>query len=126
MGKIVTDVGLSIISSRMKGLLTEPVKIGWGTGTTEPTAADTTLQTEDVTGGYARAVGVSSIVSVGSVNDTYQVSGSLTAQAALTITEWALFDNAGNMLCREVANPGHTLALGGILNFIFKIQINRC
>jgi hypothetical protein len=125
MSSIVTNVGLQIIANRIKGLLTEPLKIGWGTGTTEPTISDTTLEAEDTDGGYARVSGVSSIVTVGTTEDTYQVSGAITSTVAQTITEWALFDNAGNMLCREVAVPGYTLAIGGLLNFIFKIQISR-
>ncbi len=126
MAVVLTNKGFEILSSRIKGLLTEPLKIGWGTGTTAPAVTDTTLQTEDVTGGYARATGVSSIVTVVVTNDTYQVSGSLTALAALTITEWGVFDTAGNLLLREVQNPGQALAIGGIINFVFKIQISRC
>lgn len=126
MSSIVTDVGLQIIANRVKGLLTEPLKIGWGTGTTAPTISDTDLETEDTDGGYSRVSGVSSIVTVGTTEDTYQVSGAITSTIAQTITEWALFDTAGNMLCREVQVPGYILSVGGLLNFIFKIQISRC
>ena len=126
MGKVVTNVGLKVLSNRVKGLLTEPVKIGWGTGTTEPVVGNTGLQTEDTTGGYARTTGISSIVTTLITDDTYQISGSLTALAALTITEWGVFDTAGNLLLREVLAAGHALAIGGTLNFIFKIQFSRC
>ena len=126
MAKIVTNVGLKIIANRIKGNLTEPLNIAWGTGTTAPAATDTALAVEDTSPGYSRVAGVTSIVSVSATEDTYQVSGSLTAQAALDITEWGLFDSANNLLCREVLNPGYSLSIGGILNFVFKIQMSRC
>lgn len=120
MSKIITDKGLEIISQRIKGNLTEPLNIAWGTGTTLPTAADIALQAEDTSPGYARVAGVSQVVSVTSVNDTYEVSGALTARAALTISEWGLFDSAGNLLSREVQLPGFLLAIGETMNFVFK------
>lgn len=126
MSSIVTNKGLYILAARIKGDLTEPLKIGWGIGTTAPTATDTTLQSEDASPGYARVSGVSSLVTVGVTNDTYQVSGSIASTVAQTITEWALFDTAGNMLCREVLNPGYSLSVGGILNFVFKFQMTKC
>lgn len=128
MGAVITTAGLAIVAGRIKGTGTEPLYIAWGTGTTEPTAADTTLETEDTTGGYARVAGVSSIVTVSETDDTYQVSGSITAAAALSITEWGLFDasSSGNMLYREVSNPGFDLEIGGILNFVIKFQIAEC
>lgn len=127
MTAIITNAGLAIIANRLKGLGTEPIYFGWGTGTTAPTAADTALQTEDVTGGYARVPGTSAIVTISQTGDTFQVSGSMTALANLSITEWALFDaaNAGNMLFREVQNPGKTMITGGILNFTLKFQASR-
>jgi hypothetical protein len=129
MSYIVTDIGLSIVSQRIDGNgIAKPVYIGWGIGTTQPTNENNTLETEDVTAGYARVQGVSSIVTIGSSNDTYMVTGSIVANAALAITEWGLFTAAtdGFLMVREVQNPGFTLDLGGILNFIFKIQISRC
>lgn len=123
---VVTNKGLKILSSRVKGLLTEPLNIGWGTGSTAPAIGDTALVAEDITGGYARVAGVSSIVTLGTVDDTYQVSGTLTAIAVLNITEWGLFDTAGNLLCRAVEATGYPLSIGGSLNFVFKVQMSRC
>lgn len=128
MTAIITDKGLSIIANRLKGIGTEPIYFGWGTGTTMPVAANTALQTEDTTGGYVRSAGTSAIVTISVTGDTFQVSGSMVALAGLAITEWGLFDAAttGNLLMREVQSPGFTMALGGILNFILKHQISRC
>lgn len=126
MSIVITDIGISLISARLKGLNTEPLNIGWGTGVTAPTSADVILESEDATPGYSRTVGVSTITSISITNDTYQVSGAQTALAGLQITEWGLFDSAGNLLCREVQVPGFAIGIGEILNFVFKIQNARC
>ena len=128
MGAVITKDGLAIVANRVKGLGTEPLYLAWGTGTTEATSSDTALETEDTTVGYARVAGVSSIVTISETDDTYQVSGSITAAAALTITEWGIFDasSSGNMLYHEVSVPGFDLAIGGILNFVIKFQISEC
>jgi hypothetical protein len=123
MAKIITNKGLAIVSSRIKGLLSEPLNIGWGTGITAPAITDIALENEDITGGYSRAVGATQLVTTSVASDTYQVTGSLTALAGLQITEWGLFDGSGNLLCREVQIPGFAMAIGGILNFVFKLQI---
>jgi hypothetical protein len=128
MAFVITDKGLEILANRIKGLGTEPVYIGWGTGAGTAAVSDTTLFTEDATPGYARAVGVSSIVTVGVANDTWQLSGALTALAALSITNWGLFDApvAGNLLVHEDSATPYTLSAGAMLNFIFKLQEARC
>jgi len=128
MARIVTDVGASIIAQRIKGLETEPLYIAWGTGTTVPVAGDIALKTEDASYGYSRVAGVSVIVTLGANLDTYQVSGSITATANLTISEWGLFDalTVGNMLLREVTATPFILSIGQTINFVFKVQIARC
>jgi hypothetical protein len=128
MAALVTNAGLDILASRVKGLGTEPLYLAWGTGITAPVVGDTDLDTEDTTGGYARVAAVSSIVTIVAADDTYQISGALAAQAALVITEWGVFDAAaaGNLLLREVQQPGFSLSAGGIVNFLFKLQMSRC
>lgn len=128
MAFVVTNAGLAILASRIKGSGTEPLYIGWGTGAGTAAIADTTLFTEDTTPGYSRAVGISSLVTTSVAGDTYQVSGSLTAGAALSITNWGLFDAAvgGNLLAHEDVAVPYTLSAGELLNFIFKIQESRC
>lgn len=127
-GAIITNKGLNIVANRIKGLGTEPIYFGWGTGAAGPVAGDTALQTEDTTGGYSRVAGTSAIVTISAASDTYQVSGSMTALADLVITEWGLFDavSGGNLLMREVQSPGITLATGELLNFTLKFQVSRC
>jgi len=122
MTKLITNIGLGLISQRIKGLLTEPLNIAWGTGTNPPLPTDTALQTEDTSPGYARVPGASSIATISVTNDTYVVSGTVTAQATLTITEWGMFDTAGNLLVHEVQQTGYNLTAGQGVNFVFQIQ----
>lgn len=125
MSAIITNAGKTIIANRIKGLGTEPIYFGWGTGTTEPTVLDTDLETPAA---EARVAGTSAIVTVNVTEDTFQVSGSITSLSDQEITEWALFDALvnGNMICREVQNPGKSMVTGGILNFTIKFPVNGC
>jgi hypothetical protein len=128
MAFVITNAGLAILSNRIKGLGTEPLFIGWGTGAGTALITDTILFTEDTTVGYVRATGISSIVTTLIANDTYQVSGALTAGAALVITNWGIFDAlvAGNLLVKEDLSPSYNLAIGALLNFVLKLQESRC
>lgn len=123
MAKIITNTGLTLIVQRLKGSYNEPVYIGWGTGTTQPSATDTTLQSEDTSTGYSRSLAISSIGTTFVSNDTYIVAGSLVATSSITITEWGLFDasTSGHMILREVVSPGYSLNSGGMITYLFKI-----
>ena len=87
-----TFAGRSLIWAFVKaaGSPTEPKNIGWGSGATTASAnADVALfgpQTE------ARVAGTSSLVQTSFLADTYQVTGTITATNAKTITEAGLFD----------------------------------
>jgi hypothetical protein len=87
-----TYAGRSLIWAFVKaaGSPTEPKNIGWGSGATTASAnSDVALfgpQTE------ARVAGTSSLVLTTQLADTYQVTGTITATNAKTITEAGLFD----------------------------------
>jgi len=87
-----TFAGRSLIWAFVKaaGSPTEPKNIGWGSGATTASAnADVALfgpQTE------ARVAGTSSLIATSYLADTYQVTGTITATNAKTITEAGLFD----------------------------------
>lgn len=122
---LITDAGIALLSKRIKGLGTEPRYIGWGTGTTPPTATDTALETP-VT--QARALGVSSLEETSIVDDTYQVVGSLTCFGlGKTISEVGLFDAAtdGTLLMRGTFDPPTVLDVGDMLSFTFVIPFER-
>ncbi len=89
-----TYAGRSLIWAFVKaaGSPTEPKNIGWGdpastlTASANPDVALFKPQTE------ARVAGTSSLTTTSFLADTYQVTGTLTATNAKTITEAGLFD----------------------------------
>lgn len=124
MPACATNKCLEIIVSRIKGLGTEPLYIGWGTGAGVASPTSTTLSTE---ASEARVAGISQIITIENANDTYKVTGVLTADGAKTITNWALFDASvdGNLIAIESVSPGHALTPGQMLTFVFRFQIAR-
>lgn len=124
----VTVGGRGVITSRLIGTATGvPHHIGWGTGTTAVTTADTILQTEDTGGSpaYARTTGADTQTTTTSASDTHTVIGTLTSNGTKTITEAALFTAAtsGTMYVRGVLASGISVALNDSVQFTFNIQI---
>ena len=98
----ITAAGDGVISNRINGAGTIPSYLAWGTGTQATPKTATTLSAETTTTndpGYARVAGTVSLTTTTYANDTFQVVGTLTAGAALTITEAGLFDavTVGNL-----------------------------
>ncbi len=91
MAVVYLNAGKDITTNRLKAAGTEPVYIGWGTGAGVAAIADTTLFLESaearVTGTSVRATGTTA-------NDTWRLTGTLTASAARTITNAGCFDAA--------------------------------
>lgn len=96
----MTNAGRAIITNRITGAGTEPKFVAIGTGNTAEAASQTALVTEVET----RATGTSSRVTVSVTNDTYQVSGTVSATGTRAVVESGLFDasTVGNMLTRGV------------------------
>jgi len=120
MSTVVTNAGKAIKMNRLKGIGTEPVYIGWGTGAGTAAVGDTALFTE---ASEARVAGTSSIVTTTTANDTYQLVGTLTASAGKTIT------NAGNFDAAAAGNlhihgdfAGQALGAGDAIVFTFQDQ----
>lgn len=99
MPALMVAKGREITAKRVKGEGAEPKYVHWGTGTTAPADGNTALQTPR---GEARVAGTSSIVQTYTNNDTYRVTGTLTATGNAAITEVGLFDalTGGNMYIR--------------------------
>lgn len=98
----ITAAGDAILANRLNGGGTIPEYIAWGTGAQTTPKTSTTLAAETTTTndpGYARVAGALSLVTTTYTGDTFQAIGTLTAGAALTITEAGLFDavTVGNM-----------------------------
>lgn len=99
MATIVANSGKAVITNRIKGSGTEPSYVAWGTGAGTAAAADTTLFTE---ASEARVAGTSTQQTTTTTSDTYQVVGTLTANANKTITNAGLFDasTSGNLFVK--------------------------
>jgi len=98
---ILTNVGRSILTNRIKGAGTEPAYNAWGTGTTAEAVTQTALVTPSA---EARVAGTTTQQTTTVTNDTYQNVGTITSAGTQTITEHGLFDalTVGNMFCRSV------------------------
>ena len=119
--------GQAIDTNRIKGAGTEPLNIGWGTGTGSTTRSDTALFTEvlvDMTAGVTdHTVGTSSRVTTTNTNDTYRVTGTRTATASGTITNAGLFDAAsGGTLYIKGDFAGQPLVNTDSMVFTINVQ----
>ncbi len=106
MATFVLDGGLDIVTNRLKGLGTEPLNIGWGTGAGTTARTDTTLFTEALVtlaaGTTDHTAGTSSRITTTTTNDSYRVTGTRTATGAGTVTNAGLWDAAsgGNLFLK--------------------------
>jgi hypothetical protein len=131
MATFVVDGGLDIVTNRLKGAGSEPLNVGWATGTqTTTTRADTglgpTTVEKDVdlsTNTGSRTAGTSSRVTTTTTNDTYQVVATRTATGAGTVTAAGLFDNvtiaSGNLFLKGDF-AGIALSSGDSIAFTIK------
>jgi len=89
----VQNNGLANITAGWTGYASRPLHIQWGTGSGAAASANvvtTTTTTE------ARTAGTSSQQTTTQTNDTYQVTGTITAAGTRAITEVGVFDAAGS------------------------------
>ncbi len=99
LANVLTNVGKQIVTGSVKKVgsgpgAAEPVHIAWGSGAGTAAIADTTLFAEEtaeprVAGSSSQQTGTNAGATT---NDTYQVTGTVTASAAKTITNAGLFD----------------------------------
>ena len=120
----ITNAGLAILAKRLKGTSSEPVYFGWGTGAGNADPTDIALFTE---ASETRVVLTSVLDTVGSVGDSYKLTGAIVANADKVITNWGVFDAAtsGNMLIHESINPGESYKVGQVGTFLFRVQFVR-
>jgi hypothetical protein len=94
----VVNGGLALIVNRFHGAGTEPVYIGWGSGTGTTAVANTTLFTEKAADISAttgtRVTGSAATATTTATGDTWRLTGTITATGAGTITNAGCFDNA--------------------------------
>lgn len=127
MATFLVDTGLAATTGRLRGVGTEPLNIGWGTGAGTATRTDTTLFTEKLvdlstSAGTDHTVGTSSQQTTTTTSDTYQVLGTRTATGAGTVTNAGLFDAAsGGTLYMKGDFTGIGLAIGDSIAFTIKV-----
>lgn len=97
MGAVITNKGREFLSFRLRGAPaagTEPLNIGWGVS--PPAGGPFTANQTDVApfdeGAEARIVGTSSLQTTSTNNDTYRVTGTMTATGARSVVEVFLSD----------------------------------
>ena len=131
MATVVVNAGRDIITNRIKGSGTEPLNIGWGTGTqTTALVTDTGLGPTTVeklvdlstSAGTDHTLGTSTRVTTTITNDTYQVVGTRTATGAGSVTVAGLFDAAsGGNLFVKGDFAAINLVSGDSIAFTFKV-----
>ena len=121
MATLVVNAGKAVIANRVKGTGTEPAHVAWGTGAGTTAVTDTTLFTE---ASETRVAGTSTIVTTTVTDDTYQVVGTLTANASKTITNAGTFDasTSGNLFVKGDFT-GVALDNGESIQFTIKMQV---
>lgn len=131
MATLVVNGGKGIITNRIKGAGTEPLNIGWGTGTqTTATATDTTLGPTTVeklvdlstSAGTDHTVGTSTQQTTTTTSDTYRVTGTRTATGSGAVTVAGLFDAAsGGTLFVKGDFAAINLVSGDSILFTFNV-----
>src|SRR5579864_652492 len=116
------NAGRAVVTNLIVAVATQPKWGAWGTGAGTTAAADTTLFTEDTTGGYARISATFTQQTTTTTNDTAQAVYTITAKAALGITNAGLFDalTVGNLWLKgdfSVIN----VAINDTITFTFKV-----
>lgn len=120
----LTVTGINMVWDRFRLLgsttyATEPKILGWGTGGVAggPFAAlpsDVAMFSESA---ETRVTGTSSLQTTTAVNDTYEVTGTITSSSSQTIAEMGLFDNT-------TKPPVNTVASGGVVGSNSSTTLN--
>lgn len=123
-GTAYVNGGTALLNNRVIQAGTAPKNIGWGIGTSTPLVTDTALQTESApTTAGGRTVGTETRTTTTVTNDTYTVTGTVTAGSTLAITEAGTFDNvtAGTMLIHAVFSAVNVVS-GDAIAFTINLK----
>ena len=85
--------GLANITAALLAYASLPKFLQWGTGSSAARSANVVTTTSTT---EARTSGATSATTTSQTNDTYQVTGTITAAAGRAITEVGVFDAAGS------------------------------
>jgi hypothetical protein len=133
---VIPYSALAIVSNLVSGLGgTVPKYLGWGTGAGVAARGNTSLFTEsmstsnDGSGHNTRVTATVSRVTTSQANDTVRFVGTLTADAAKTITNIGFFDtngqaadlvtapSGGNLFLKTSFDTGYALNAGDSIQF---------
>ncbi len=89
----VQNNGLANITAALQAYTSRPLYLQWGTGSGAAASANVVTTTSTT---EARTAGTSSQQTGSQTNDTYRVTGTITAAGARAITEVGVFDAAGS------------------------------
>ena len=121
MATVLTKVGLPILVDGLRGVVTEPKWVGWGTGAGTASVNDTILFTEAA---EARVAGTSSKITGTLANDTWRLIGTMIAASAQTITNAGCFDSStGGILFIKGNFTGIPLQINWAIEFTFKLRM---
>jgi hypothetical protein len=122
MATLLVNTGKAVITNYLNGgAATQPKYVAWGTGAGTTAATDTTLFSETGT----RVSGTTTQQTTSTTNDTFQVVGTQTAGAGVTITNAGTFDalTSGNLFIKGDFT-GIALNSGDSIQFTFKVQFS--
>lgn len=85
--------GLANLTAAWHGYASRPLHLQWGTGSGAAASANAVTTTSTT---EARTAGTSSQQTTSVTNDTYRVTGTITAAGSRAITEVGVFDAAGS------------------------------
>ncbi len=89
----VQNNGLDNVTAAWHAYASRPIYLQWGTGTGAAASANVVTTTSTT---EARTTGTSSQQTTSVTNDTYRVTGTITAAGTRAITEVGVFDAAGS------------------------------
>lgn len=124
---LVTNTGFAGVASRINGAGSEAAftYLGVGIGTTGAAAGDTTLESEIVDSGLARASATASRVTTAQTNDTAQLSKTFSVTGTKAVTECGALNAASNgvLLGRQVFSAINVVN-GDSLQMTYKFQVS--
>jgi hypothetical protein len=89
----IQNAGLANLTTGWHGYASRPLYLQWGTGSGAAATANAVTTTSTT---EARTLGTSSQQTTTVTNDTYRVTGTITALGTRAITEVGVFDAAGS------------------------------
>jgi len=128
MAAVLTNTGMAGAASRLNGAGAEAAfdYIAVGTGTTAADASDTTLETEIVDSGLARAQDASPTrETTAQTNDTAVCDYAFSVTGTKAVTETGLLNAgaAGVLLCHDVFSAINVIN-GDTLTMTIKVQVS--